>query len=58
MGGGLEAVVFVEDAMEEDVVGGGAAGGIMGMVGSGRGCEGGGLGVGGVGLAGGGGESG
>ncbi len=55
--GGLEAVVFVEDTVEEDVVGGGAAGG-MGMVGCGWGCEGGGLWVGGVGLAGSGGESG
>ena len=58
MGGGLEAVVFVKDTVEEDVVGGGAAGGSMGMVGSGRGCEGGGLWVGGGGLAGGGGEGG
>ena len=57
MGGGLEAIVFVEDAVEEDVVGGGAAGGV-GMVGCGRGCEGGGLGVGGGGLAGCGGEGG
>lgn len=57
MGGGLEAVIFVENAVEEDIVGGGAAGGV-GVVGSGRGCEGGGLWVRGNGLAGGGGESG
>ena len=58
VGGGLEAVIFVEDAVEEDVVGGwGAAGGVR-VVGSGWGGDGGGLWVWGVGLAGGGGESG
>ena len=30
MGGGLEAIVFVEDAVEEDVGGGGAVGGVVG----------------------------
>lgn len=58
VGGGLEPVVFIEDAVEEDVVGGGAAGGGVGVVGSGRGGEGGGLRVGRGGLAGGGGEGG
>lgn len=60
MGRRLEAVIFVEDAVEEDVVvGGGAAGCSMGMVGSGRRGEGGGLWiVQGVGLARGGGEGG
>ena len=57
MRSGLEAVIFVEDAVEENVVGGGAAG-RMGMVGCGGGCKGGGLWVRGVGLARSGGESG
>ena len=58
VGGSLEAVVFVEDAVEEDVLGGWGAAGGVGVVGSGWGCEGGGLWVGGDGLAGGGRESG